>query len=155
MIRKYAITLVTMLTVWSAGVTFANDIYKWIDDQGNVHYVDRPTGAANEERVPISSRPTNPSAVQARVNAQHEARAAAHEEETPAEQQGPTEEELEAQAREREEKCNTYKARLQKFLTSRRLYREDENGERVYLNEEETMAARERAQQKVEEYCGS
>ena len=60
-----------------------------------------------------------------------------------------------AQAKERDEKCATYKARLQKFLTSRRLYREDEYGERVYLDEAEMLAARERVQGQVEEYCGS
>ncbi len=56
---------------------------------------------------------------------------------------------------ERQEKCATYKARLQKFLISGRLFRADENGERVYLDEEETLAARERVQKRVEKYCSS
>jgi uncharacterized membrane protein YebE (DUF533 family) len=44
---------------------------------------------------------------------------------------------------------------LQKYLTSRRLYRQDENGERVYLDEDETLAARERVEDQVQEFCGS
>ena len=84
-----------------------------------------------------------------RVQARHEAKAAAIE---PAE---PAPKELRAQALEREEKCATSKARLQKFLTSRRLYSQDENGERVYLDQNETLAARERVQNQVEEYCDS
>jgi hypothetical protein len=48
-----------------------------------------------------------------------------------------------------------YKERLQRFVTSRRLYREDESGERVYLDEEQSQAARERVQQQVEEHCSN
>ena len=68
---------------------------------------------------------------------------------------GPTEEELAAQAAEKKQKCDTYKARLQKFVQSRRLYKADENGERVYLDEEQTQAARERVENQVQEYCSS
>ena len=132
-----------MLAVSPAGMAFASDVYKWTDEHGNIHYGDRPTAEASEEPLAVSSKLTDPS----KVEAGNEVNAAASE---PAE---PTPEELQAQVLEREEKCATYKARLQKFLTSRRLYRQDENGERVYLDEEEIFAARERAQNQVEEYC--
>ncbi len=143
MIRKNAIVFLIMLTVLSAGMVFAGDIYKWTDEGGNVHYGDRPTSEVSEEPLAVSSVITDPPKVQAR----YEVNAAANE---PAE---PTPEELRAQAVDREEKCATSKARLQKFLTSRRLYKQDENGERVYLDEDEILAARERVQNQVEEYC--
>lgn len=154
MIRNNVIALAVILALATAGMAFANDIYKWTDEQGTVHYGDRPTGDASEERLAISSKPTNPSNIQAQVQARQEAAAAAKES-TASEPAGPSEEELQAQAREREQKCETYKARLQKFVTSRRLYREDENGERVYLDDDEAQAARERVENQVQEYCGS
>ena len=154
MIRKNVIAFTMMLAVSTIGMAFASNIYKWTDEQGNVHYGDLPTGDASEERLAIRSRPTNPLKVQARVAARYEARAAAKEA-AASEPAGPTPEELRAQALERQEKCVTYKARLQKFLISHRLYKEDENGERVYLDADETLAARERVQNKVEEYCNS
>lgn len=152
MIRKIACLIICAVSV--SGIALANDIYKWTDADGNVHYEDRPSGDASEERLAIRSRPTNPSKVQARVQSRNETRDAA-EQAAAAEPAGPTEEELRAQAEERRQKCNTYKARLQKFVTSRRLYREDENGERVYLDEEQTQAARERVENQVQEYCTS
>ena len=142
-IRKNANVLLLLFAVSSAGMVFAGDIYKWTDEDGNVHYGDRPTAEASEELLDVSSGITDPPKVEGR----NEVNAAAIE---PAE---PTAEELRAQALEREEKCAASKARLQKFLTSRRLYRQDENGERVYLDEDETLAARERVQNQVEEYC--
>ncbi len=145
MIRKNAFVIFIMVAVSSAGMVFAGDIYKWTDEDGNVHYGDRPTSELSEEPLAVSSGLTDSS----KVPALYEAKAAAIE---PGE---PTPEELRAQALEQEEKCATSKARLQRFLTSRRLYKQDENGERVYLDEDEILAARERVRNQVEEYCNS
>ncbi|MFQ6006107.1 MAG: DUF4124 domain-containing protein [Woeseia sp.] len=153
-IRKNTIACLSMLVTLAAGMAFAGEIYRWTDEQGNVHYVDRPTGEPTEERLDISSKPTDPAKVQARLQQRREARAAAAQA-TASAPEGPTEEELRAQALERQEQCDSYKARLQKFLTSRRLYKLDDNGDRVYLDEDEMLAARERVQSQVEEFCDS
>jgi len=149
-IKATALALILAVTV--TGTVSASEIYKWVDEDGGIHYGDRPTGAASEERLTVRSRPTDPEAVQSQVVARLNAQTARAEAAANA-PQGPSEEELRAEARERAEKCSTYRQRLEKFVHSRRLYREDENGERVYLDEDETLAARERVQNQVEEYC--
>jgi hypothetical protein len=118
-----------------------------------VHFGDRPSGVPSEERLTISSGPTDPDRVRDIVQARNDARATRRDAQAAMQAEEPTAEELRAAEQERAEKCNTYKERLQKFVTSRRLYREDENGERVYLDEEETIAARARVQEQVVEYC--
>ncbi len=154
MIRKYVMTCLIMLVVSASGIAFANDIYKWTDEDGNIHYGDRPTGDATEERMAISSTSTDPAKVQTRAQSRYAPKEPAAEA-VANEPQGPTEEELRVQAEQRQEKCDTYKARLQKFVQSRRLYKQDENGERVYLDEDQTQAARERVENQVQEYCHS
>jgi hypothetical protein len=141
------------LVMLAAGAASASDIYKWTDADGNVHFGDRPSGAATEERLGLNSSPTNPDRVRAIVQARNSARAERNEQKAAAAGAEPTAEELRAEEAERKEKCETYKERLQKFVTSRRLYREDESGERAYLDEEETLAARARVQEQVVEYC--
>jgi Domain of unknown function (DUF4124) len=136
-----------------AGVVSGSDIYKWTDAEGNVHFGDRPSGASTEERLAISSSPTDPERVQSIVQARNDARSERTAAEAATKAAEPTAAEIRAAEAERKEKCNTYKERLQKFVTSRRLYRQDENGERVYLDEEETLAARARVQEQVLEYC--
>ena len=64
-------------------------------------------------------------------------------------------EELRAAQQERQEQCQKYRARLEKYLQSQRLYKEDQSGERVYLDEDETLAARTRVEEQIKEYCGS
>ena len=61
----------------------------------------------------------------------------------------------EQEREQRQQLCNTYRERLQKFVESRRLYRVDEAGEREYLDEEQVTAARDDMQAKVQEYCSN
>jgi len=152
--RYLAIAIALMLAVTVAGGAVAGDIYKWTDEEGNVHFGDRPLGE-DPERLSIQSKPTDSARVDAMVQARASAAAKAAEEEAAATPEGPSPEELQAQADAREQKCDSYRAQLQKYITSRRLYREDESGERVYLDEAETLAARERVENQVQEFCGS
>lgn len=152
--RYLAIAVALTLAAAAAGTAVAGDIFKWTDEDGNVHFGDRPEGE-DTERLAIQSKPTDPAHVQAMVQARAEAAAKAAEEEAAATPQGPSPEELQAQAEARAEKCSKYRAQLQRFVQSRRLYRQDENGERVYLDEEETQAARERVENQVQEFCSS
>ena len=149
--RAIAIVTTTLLTLFVAGSALAGEIYKWTDAEGNVHYGDIPVGAQSE-RLSITSKPTNDTRVQATTQARVDARAKERQKAAnlPA---GPSPEELRAEAAQRAEQCTANRAQLQKFLTSRRIYRMDDNGERVYMDEAEMLATRERAENQVEEYC--
>ena len=147
------ITVIALaLSIASIGTLSASEIYKWTDEEGIVHFVDSPTGAAGEEHLAIRSRPTDPARVQAAVQAEADAQTLRAEAEANA-PQGPTPEELLADAREQQEQCNKYTERQVQFTDNRRIYRMDENGERVYYDEEEMAAARTNVDDLVERYC--
>lgn len=146
-------TVATLLTLLIAGPLFASEIYKWTDAEGNVHFGDKPAGDA-PERLAIASRPTDQALVQAQNTARREARVTAATEAAEAAAEGPSAEELQAAAVEKDQKCAEYKQKMQKLVQSRRIYNEDEDGERVYLDEAQTIAARAKAEEQVSEYCG-
>ena len=157
--RLNALSVVSKLTIALlllasalGGAAFAGEIYKWTDADGNVQYGDRPSASDDAERLQIASRPTDPNRIQAQTVALQEQLAAARDAKSK-EPEGPTPEELRAEANERASKCSMYRERLERFIQSRLLYREDAKGERVYLDEAETLAAREKVQQQVEEFC--
>jgi hypothetical protein len=152
--RYQAIAITLMLAMATAGTAIAGDIYKWTDEDGNVHFGDKPIGA-QPERLAIRSKPTDPAKIQAMAQSRSQAAAKAAKEAAAAEPEGPSPEELQAEADARTQKCTTYRAQLQQYVTSRRLYREDESGERVYLDEGEMQAAREQVENRVEEFCSS
>jgi len=138
----------------ASGTTVASEIYEWTDDAGNVHYEDRPFTQEAQLRRDIFSARTDNSAVHAQIQARREAHAAAEQvaAEAPEEM---SKEEVRAEQQKRQQQCQMYRDRLEQFLRSQRLYQEDESGERQYLSEEETMAARARVEEQIQEYCGS
>lgn len=145
---------ITMFTfamlIAATGTLFATEIYKSTDEEGNVHYGDRPTVGA--EHLAIQSRPTDSVRIQADAQARVDEQTRRAEEGANA-PQGPTPEEQRAQAREREEECNKYRERQTRFTNNRRIYRMDESGERVYYDEDEMQAARTRVDDLVSKYC--
>jgi hypothetical protein len=51
------------------------------------------------------------------------------------------------------QRCDRARARLETYLQSRRLYRTDDSGERVYLDDSQTQEARQKAEDQVTEFC--
>lgn len=151
--KRYSLLITTAAALITSGTAVASEIYKWTDAEGNVHYEDRPTADAPIERVAIASRNTDNTVVQARLEERRKARATAEQvaSEAPPEM---SREEIRAEQKKRQEQCEMYRARLETFVNSQRLYREDDAGERVYLEEEEIQAARTRVEGQIKEYCG-
>jgi hypothetical protein len=134
---------------------FADDIYKWTDANGNVHYEDRPSGEPTEVRLQFSYNRTNSTAVGHRVQAQRDASTARRETKEEAEAGQRTSAENRAAAEEKLAQCQTYRAKLKTMLESRRVYREDEAGERSYLDEAQRAEARSKAEELIKETCGN
>ena len=157
---KFTVALAIVATL-ATSVALAGEIYRYVDEDGNVHYVDRPTGVESEQRLAIQSRPTDNDAVMARAQ-QRYARNEPEEDmgsengsvsDEPVQEEEMTRSERIAAARERQQKCQQYRDRLETFVTARRLYREGEDGERVYLEDNEIQEARDKVQARVEEFC--
>jgi actin-related protein len=145
---------VSLAALLASGMAVAGEIYKWIDDGGNVHYEDRPIADTEIEHMEIVSKNTDNSIVQARLDANRKAREAARQvaSEAPPEM---TKEEVRAEQEKRQADCQKYRDQLQSFLRSQRLYQEDDAGDRTYLSDDEVMAARTRVEGQIQEYCGS
>ncbi len=152
--KRVLIALVT-LVLTAGGGAMANEIYKWVDDDGNVHYGDRPSGAPAEQQIAINYRRTDPGVVQDQIASQNQATAARQERRAAADEEARLAAEKEAEAADRQKRCEKYRSRLKTMLESRRLYREDESGERVYLDEEQTQDARRQVEDLIAENCSS
>ena len=131
----------------------ANEIYKWTDTDGNVHYEDRPTGAATEERLDLTYRATDRSSVQARIKSRVDAQTAREEAKSTAAAAEQEAAENAAAEKQRSDRCDRARARLESYLQARRLYRTDDNGERVYLDDSQSQEARRKAEEQIAEFC--
>jgi len=145
--------LSAVMAVTLASGAMANEIYKWTDDEGVVHYGDRPTGASTEERLNASYRRTDNAAVQQRVQARIDATAARKEARSTAAAAEQDAAENAAVAAERAQQCERARARLETYVQSPRVYRVDDNGERVYLDDAQRQSARQKAEEQIAELC--
>ena len=149
--RKFLVLVVSAAALTTSA--FAGEIYKYVDDEGNVHYVDRPSGESGEERMGITYSGTSNAAVTAQVQRRQDYMAALEE----ARSEKASRREAEAQARAETEaraaKCQESRARLESYLQAHRLYREGEAGEREYLDDEQILEARRKAEEAIQEHC--
>ena len=150
MIRNVLIVLITA-TLWVSGAVLAGEIYKWTDADGNVHFEDRPLGE-DVERLKVISSNTDNDSVRASVDARHERETARAEARSKRGEDQQAAAEAKAEAEQRHVKCQESRARMQTYLQSRRLYKQGDAGERVYLDENQTMQARADAQEMIQKY---
>ncbi len=120
----------------------ASEIYRWVDDNGVVHFTDRPREGA--ERLTIrTAAPSTP------------ARAATPA--APSAQQPELMVESDAQddqtAEVRAANCTSARDRLSRLQGAPRLYREGEGGERLYLEDDERTLVLAEAQELVDSWC--
>ena len=131
----------------------AGEIYKNVDEEGKVHYVDRPTGESGEERLAITYSGTNSAAVSAQTKRRQDYMEALDEALSETESRREAEAQARAEMEARAAKCQESRARLESYLQAHRLYRQDESGERQYLDDEQILEARRKAEEAIQEHC--
>ena len=151
MTRKMMILCTTAALVFSGGA-LSGEIYKWTDEDGNVHYEDRPT-SAQVELIAFSNNTDN-SAVRASIDARRANEVARADARSKRDEDAQAAADEQLAVAERAEKCHESRTRMEAYLTARRLYKEGDAGERVYLDDSQIMDARSEAQEDIQKYCG-
>ena len=132
----------------------AAQIYKWVDEDGVVHYSDQPL-RDNAEVSDIESGRTAAAAARENLAAANRLR----DEQSQAfyrRRAGEDSQEPEQTPEEKEfhrKSCEAARQKLNEFAQARRLYKLLPNGERAYLNEDEILAARAEVQSAITEHC--
>ena len=138
-----------------AFATASAEIYPWVDEDGVVHYADQPQHSA-AKRTDIETARTNEADVQRRLAAAVELNESQRQKFNEA-RNAPDPDDLVEQAKRtvelRQESCEAARRKLEQFAQARRLYTLDDEGAKVYLDEDQTLAARAEVQAKVTEFC--
>lgn len=152
--------LIGLLMAGLTLVATAETVYKWVDGSGQIHYTDLPPKQPDAKILSVSHGSANTSDEEdsdggdySDENGDDEAASAGGTTtpEPPVSQQALAEVRDEA-AKAKLEQCKQAQDRYQRYIDSRRLFRE-ENGKRVYLSDQELNEARARAKQSVDDYC--
>lgn len=127
------------------------EIYKWVDERGNVHYGERPHGAQAEE-LKIRNQPGKTRAADPQQRLEKQKRLLQGYERKRRED-SKQREEADKKAAEKKQACSQTRDRLQAYEESQYLYRLDENGERQILTDAERAAETDRLRTDIKQYC--
>lgn len=150
---KFLIVLSALLI---SAIAQAGDVWKYVDERGNTLYTDKPIPGA----VRVSTASVRPPEVTQRNYASQQAasnRDLASSNQRISDAQSTQRiaatvaKDLEAT---RAERCKKARADYQTTINSRRMYNEDKDGKRTYLNDAELSQQRVEAAKQVETICG-
>ena len=142
-------------------VAAAETVYKWVDSAGQVHYTDLPPREGDARILGVYQQESGD------VDEEGEDYGAGGDDggdapdasgdaprtpEPPVSQAAIAAAEADA-AKAQVEQCKAAQDRYQRYLESRRLFRETADGKREYLTDKELSEARARAKQAVDDYC--
>jgi cytoskeletal protein RodZ len=148
------IALITAVALVLAPAVFAGKVYKWVDQNGNVHYgADRPSNSAQELNIKVkpSSRPSPAKSAQSEDGQQSEREQA--EETVKVNNEKELAEVEKKNAEIRKKNCSVAKKRLGAIKAGGRLYEVNEQGERSYWDDSTRQAKMAEAQAQVSEWC--
>ena len=127
------------------------EVYKWVDEHGNVHYGDRPGNARSEQiQIKTAPAPPDPDAAEHREKSQKLLNELS-EEQAEKKQADAKQEQEEAQ---RKANCELAKKNLDTYEHAATLYVKDKNGERHNLTDDEYKKAMESSRDAVKKWCG-
>jgi hypothetical protein len=144
---KYLVCLILVIT----SSAYANGIYKWIDEDGNVHYGDAPPASVATEEVTVDVAPSVPGKPLPRLETSDPGSSTTSSESPANDEPEPEPEVSDEQA---ENICSQAHRNLTKLNKSRRKARvRNPDGTTRQMNNEERKASREQANQNVKDYC--
>jgi len=134
-------------------------VFKWTDEEGNVHFSDKPVGEnvelhqvktqkgikGGESRKEFIESQKNKNGKKSGKGGNDQAQG-----QEGSEEQGEMTKEQVAQ---RKKNCERTKKNLKSYEATPRLYREDDKGERVYLDDSQREKAIEKTRKSMEEWC--
>jgi len=134
----------------SAQASVHAEVYRWVDDKGQVHFGDQAREASTHAIKPPSGAPTQANQ-QRRMHKTRKLLNAYRIERQQAREQTAKQKE---QAEKRKRKCIRARDNLRKYTDYGNIYRLGEDGEREYLSEQERNALLQRSREAVAQWCG-
>lgn len=153
-----------LLMAGVGAVAGAETVYKWVDGAGQIHYTDLPPSQSDARILGIFEQEAVFVEESGEIGDFDEEGGdpgdeTANPAEAPRSAEPPVSEEAMASAMADAEKakvmqCKEAQDRYQRYIESRRLFRETPDGKRQYLTDKELTEARARAKQDVTDTCG-
>ncbi len=133
------------------------EVYKWVDEDGNVHYTDQPPPQGHDaEELILESSPSGDDVreAQERLDRLKAKQQTGQDQRSAAKEQKRLQKELEQEQRvDRQRQCILALKDFRALTTKLPVYSLDQTGDRVYLDAEERAAEIERKRADINKFC--
>ena len=144
--------LAILLCLFATPIALAGT-YRWVDENGQTHFGDRPPTHATSEEVNLDPAPAESDAAsRERHERMNDFLEQSERERT---ERNEAEARQEAMTAEREARCQTLRGRLKYLKSVSRIYKINDDGERVFVDDEENERIRREFRARVREECGA
>ena len=143
--------LLIALIAAAATTAHAGSVYKWVDQNGKVHYGDRPAHGIDSVRLEVEEPRSTSSDISNDRREKQRRLLEAFEREDQQEKEAQAKQKREKQ--ERKIQCARAKDNLERIRNAGYLYRYNNEGEKVVYSKTERQAATREAEQAVRQLC--
>ncbi|MFW2404277.1 MAG: DUF4124 domain-containing protein [Gammaproteobacteria bacterium] len=145
----------TICLLLLSGMSAAQGVYKWVDENGVVSFGETPPDSAQSVvRTDVRYSRTDPAAIQARIEQNQAMKDAVDTRKRQANEDADDAKSIAADNEKvRKQNCQLAMDRARKYDTAHRLYRATEGGGRDYLTDKELDEERAAANLAVNEWC--
>ncbi|MCO7227075.1 DUF4124 domain-containing protein [Pleionea sp. CnH1-48] len=150
------ISLVSLLALSLSQEAHAGKIYKWVDENGKVHYSDKPPPKQHKsEEIKVKKSATTKNQVDTRSAQQRvkDAQKWLNSTQEEKKQKRLKQQQQAAEQKQAQEKCAKARRAYQEAIRSNALYDKDKKGNTYVMNEEQRQAAFKVLQQQIKTFC--
>ena len=143
-----------LLFIMLAPLSLYAGVYKWVDDNGKVHYGDQPQSSqpSIEMNIDVTSPAPVGSGEDQLTREEKRERLLQSMEEDRLEKHEQREKQKAIRAQNRQ-KCNRYRDRMRHYQRANALYRLDKDGKRVYVSDSDRAKSTKKLQAQIDRYC--
>jgi len=154
--RKIVLSILTASLGLLIQATAIAGVYKWVDENGQVHYGEHP-GNAGAERVTIrQNETTKPRTIKSKEESGEQKKAGESgegEEQTPETAEAKKPEEAKIPKKEKRRLCKEAKSDIASISSRGRMREINKKGEYIYLSEKQRQQRLSTARKKQRKYC--
>ena len=150
---SFCLVTVAIFALTIPSMVMAGKVYKWVDQDGNVHYgAEKPNSGAQELKVKTAPA-SSPSSASTSAESDKEKSRTAEEEKVKVSSEKEAAEVEKKNQEIRKKNCSIAKRRAATIEQGGRLYEVDESGERHYWDDDMRRAKMDEAEAQIKEWC--
>ena len=152
MMRRNAL-FISALLLAAAGVAYADQVYRWVDKDGHVHYSQTPPAstAVNAQSLNISAPPPDPTTLH---NEQNLAKELKDKDKKNQDAQQKAQADAQKQAQQKQQ-CDSLRSRLQILLQSARVATMDAQGNKTFMSDDDRAKKEQDLQDQISKDCSN